>query len=260
MSTFSFEPGNARYAAWSTTYDSSATVVERISGRYVLCMAQNSDGTLTNVYLTGAIGGPMKIAFWEQVDYGLPNPVLLHVDANTDATAFLDALHAFRPSTAKAMNALLGGDDLMLGSAKADRMNGGNGHDLLHGGAGNDAMNGGNGNDRLYGEAGNDVLVGSNGDDLLDGGAGANRLTGGAGADSFVFGLDAGAGYVVADFTHGQDHIDLTAFGHHVFGQDVTFTAGNQVLHLVRSEAPGDVLNIQLTGVAALSASDLILA
>jgi Ca2+-binding RTX toxin-like protein len=260
MSTFNYFPGNNHYAAWNATYDASGTVAERLPGGYVLYNTQNSDGTMTNVYLTGAVGGGMKIAFWEHVDYALPNPVLLHVDANTDAAGFLNALYGFRPSTAKAMNALLGGNDVLMGSAKADRMAGGNGNDVLHGGAGNDVMNGGNGNDSLYGEAGADALIGGNGDDMLDGGAGANRLTGGAGADRFVFGLDAGAGNVILDFALGQDRVDLTAFGHHVFGVDVTFDAATHLLHLARSPALGDVLDIQVAGVATLAASDFILA
>ncbi len=259
MSTFNYYPGTNHYAAWNATYDASGTVAERLPGGYVLYNTQNSDGTMTNVYLTGAVGGGMKIAFWEHVDYALPDPVLMHVDANTDAAGFLNALNGFRPSTAKAMDALLGGNDVMLGSAKADHMAGGNGNDVMHGGAGNDALAGGNGNDSLFGEAGADVLLGGNGDDLLDGGAGANRLTGGAGADRFVFGPDAGAGNLVMDFARGQDSFDLTAFGHLVFGVDVTFDAASHLVHLARSAAPGDVLDIQVNGVATLAASDFIL-
>ncbi|HEY3149773.1 MAG TPA: calcium-binding protein, partial [Dongiaceae bacterium] len=62
-----------------------------------------------------------------------------------------------------------------------------------------------------------DVLDGGNNDDILEGDAGADTLTGGAGNDTFVY-LAAGdstigAIDVLTDFTHGDDKIDLTAFG-----------------------------------------------
>lgn len=54
-------------------------------------------------------------------------------------------------------------DDLLIGSAAAN---------LLQGGAGNDTLYGGDGDDLLEGGAGNDWLYGGKGNDTLDGGAG----------------------------------------------------------------------------------------
>lgn len=77
------------------------------------------------------------------------------------------------------------------------------------------AITGGDGNDALTGLAGNDTLRGGAGDDLLRGGTGVDLLYGGDGADSFIFATRTEAGTtsapdVIADFTRGEDHIDLT--------------------------------------------------
>jgi Ca2+-binding RTX toxin-like protein len=83
-------------------------------------------------------------------------------------------------------------------------------------GSGDDTLTGNEAANRLESGAGDDSLVGNGGNDILIGGAGADTLTGGAGADSFVYQANSdsavGAGRdVIADFTHGSDHIDLTA-------------------------------------------------
>src|SRR5690606_25480997 len=65
------------------------------------------------------------------------------------------------------------GQDVLLGEAGADHLDGGNGKDLLLGGTGPDTLDGRNGNGLVYGESGADVLLGGNGTELLDGGASA---------------------------------------------------------------------------------------
>ncbi len=57
----------------------------------------------------------------------------------------------------------------------------GNGKDneLILGTAGNDVIDGGNGNDCIVGGGGNDTLNGDNGDDVLVGGPGSDTLDGG---------------------------------------------------------------------------------
>lgn len=75
------------------------------------------------------------------------------------------------------------GNDLLLGSALADQMDGGAGNDVLEGGGGDDCLRGGPGADRLNGQRGNDRLDGGDGDDTLAGGAGADWLAGGSGDD-----------------------------------------------------------------------------
>ena len=96
-------------------------------------------------------------------------------------------------------------DDTLAGDRRDNHLDGGPGNDTLFGGpgGGDDTMIGGSGNDRLFGGQGNDKL---------QGGLGNDRLTGGPGQDVFIF---APGTYedTIADFTLGEDKIDLTAFG-----------------------------------------------
>lgn len=84
------------------------------------------------------------------------------------------------------------GDDLVVGSEKADKLTGGRGqdvifglggHDLLYGNSGSDDLNGGRGDDKLYGGEQTDWLYGNSGNDLLRGGPGYDHLSGGPGDD-----------------------------------------------------------------------------
>ncbi len=85
--------------------------------------------------------------------------------ANTSAPALFDAYVA--NNTTLAFQLLLGGDDLITGTAFGDRLRG-------HGGA--DGMYGGDGADTLFGDAGNDALVGGAGGDTLYGGSEIDTL------------------------------------------------------------------------------------
>lgn len=58
--------------------------------------------------------------------------------------------------------------EVVIGSAQADSMTGGDGNETFDGGAGNDTLLGGDGDD---------TLIGGLGDDSLDGGAGANTVS-----------------------------------------------------------------------------------
>ena len=89
-----------------------------------------------------------------------------------------------------------GGNDVILGSDKIDRIKGGAGDDALHGGGGSDWLDGGEG------------------DDVVAGGGGPLDLVwGGAGADIFAFGAETSDGHrdrtVIGDFKVGTDAIDL---------------------------------------------------
>jgi Ca2+-binding RTX toxin-like protein len=70
------------------------------------------------------------------------------------------------------------GDDVLVGAALNDRLDGGDGSDRLYGYSGNDVLLGGNGRDFLFGMTGNDVLNG--GDD-----GAVDYMNGGAGNDWF---------------------------------------------------------------------------
>jgi Ca2+-binding RTX toxin-like protein len=82
------------------------------------------------------------------------------------------------------------GDDIVIGSAKADV---------------------------IYGESGQDTVSGDGGDDRLYGGAGADKLTGGAGADTFYYtaasDISPKTGVeIITDFKRLEgDRIDLSA-------------------------------------------------
>ncbi len=93
----------------------------------------------------------------------------------------------------------LGGNDIVTGSASADRVygntgddtiNGLGGADILYGDAGNDRLNGGDLVDQLYGGEGNDILIGHAGNDYLYGGNGNDALADWYGTDW----LEGGAG------------------------------------------------------------------
>ena len=82
----------------------------------------------------------------------------------------------------------------LLGTNKAERIDGTSGKDLMRGIGGNDTLNGLNGDDTLEGGAGEDTLNGGTGrdklqggddDDTLDGGTDADTLAGGKGDDTY---------------------------------------------------------------------------
>jgi Ca2+-binding RTX toxin-like protein len=91
-------------------------------------------------------------------------------------------------------------------------------------GSGNDPFKGGIGADNISGSDGNDIIAGRNGSDRLSGDGGDDTLTGGAGNDRFVLApsrdssssvLSRTSFYrtpmdIIADFTDGQDLIELT--------------------------------------------------
>jgi Tol biopolymer transport system component len=118
----------------------------------------------------------------------------------------------------------LAGNDVLVAVAGADCVFGGTGNDRLSGGAGNDLLFGEAGADRLLGEAGNDRLSGGAGNDRLSGGAGNDRLSGEAGNDrlSGEAGddrLSGGAGNDVLSGGAGADRLTDSA------GRD-TFAGG----------------------------------
>ena len=107
------------------------------------------------------------------------------------------------------------GIDALIGGTGNDDLDGGDGDDDLNGGAGNDSLVGGLGADDLDGGDGNDDLNGDVGNDMLAGGAGKDILTGGAGSDNFQFNFSGNLNKKdadkITDFTHGLDHIQLSA-------------------------------------------------
>jgi VCBS repeat-containing protein len=136
---------------------------------------------------------------------GLTKSVVTYDAIGEDLPDYMAGLTGSNNATA---NLLVGtsGDDVMHGGIST-AANAANGNDILVGGAGNDTLHGGGGADLLLGGVGNDTLYG---------GAGRNILVGGAGNDTFVIDPSALTGGlaladVIADYTHGEDTIDLSA-------------------------------------------------
>ena len=187
-------------------------------------------------------------------------------------------------------NATGGSGVLTLGTfAFGDGLVGTKGVNVLRGGAGNDVIVGTQGDDTMQGEDGDDILVWSNGDnsDVMDGGAGADRVqvNGAVGKDDVftvnpgpggrvdfdrtnlvpfsldigtveqlaVLGLSGNDKFTVAALTGVTDLAGITLAG--LDGND-TFDVvpGTTVRISVQggppTVAPGDSLNVDLTGTA----------
>ncbi len=80
------------------------------------------------------------------------------------------------------------GNDTLRGGGGDDQLRGDHGNDILFGGPGQDFLSGGRDNDNLRGNADSDVLVGGPGDDTLIGGGGDDKLRGGTGDDRLIGG------------------------------------------------------------------------
>lgn len=105
---------------------------------------------------------------------------------------------------------LMSGDDVGLGFAGADVIDGGRGNDLIVGGAGPDTLRGGPGNDLLVDGAGNDRSSGGAGNDVFLFGDGSNVVSGGRGHDMFVVGADQPGRTLVRDFDGSEDVLLFT--------------------------------------------------
>ena len=106
-----------------------------------------------------------------------------------------------------------GGDDVVMGNAGANTINGGNGNDKLTGGAGDDVLVGGTGGDTLYAGDGDDTVIAGAGDDVIVGGDGAgnDRYTGGTGVDTIRYtGAKAG---IRVDLSAAKDQAMSIAAG-----------------------------------------------
>jgi Ca2+-binding RTX toxin-like protein len=108
---------------------------------------------------------------------------------------------------------LLGGHDVVHGSAFAEAFIAYSGNDVIFGNGGNDVLEGESGADRISGGDGADALFGGEDADVLAGDAGNDRLDGGTEADSISGGdgLDAllgGSGADVLEGNAGDDQLD----------------------------------------------------
>jgi hypothetical protein len=111
---------------------------------------------------------------------------------------------------------LLGGPgaDVLVGSARFDRIAGGPGADVVRAGGGRDLVTGGRAADAIDGGPDRDLLIGQRGPDVLRGGAGADGLVGGPGADD----LRGGGGRDVFAGNAGADRLRGGSDDDRVFG------------------------------------------
>lgn len=98
------------------------------------------------------------------------------------------------------------GNDSLSGGSEFDDLNGNQGDDTVAGGVGSDWVVGGKDNDQLFGDDGDDIVYGNLGADTCNGGAGNDLIRGGQDNDS----LSGGAG---ADFMSGDRGADTLAGG-----------------------------------------------
>ena len=161
-----------------------------------------------------------------------------------------------------------GGSDVVQGGRDRDLIVGQGGPNWLFGNDGNDWIRAGSAGDLLSGGRGDDVLLGGAGNDRIQGGTGRDHVEGGGGADVFVFVTAADAGFgatrdYIADFTPGEDKIDLSAMG-------MVFDSGGRVRGPSVSTIDGFILgdvdgdgysdfHIQVWGAGVLGEGDFIL-
>jgi Ca2+-binding RTX toxin-like protein len=82
----------------------------------------------------------------------------------------------------------LSGNDTIWGHTGDDHLSGSGGNDSVDAGTGVDTVNGGSGNDTILGGTGSDLIAGGDGNDTIDAGSGDNAADGGTGADSILAG------------------------------------------------------------------------
>ncbi|MEQ1705535.1 MAG: calcium-binding protein [Rickettsiales bacterium] len=131
--------------------------------------------------------------------------------------------------------------------------------------------------ENLTGSAYNDTLLGTSIANIINGGLGNDKMTGGSGADIFKFsavtdsGKAAGARDIITDFVKGSDKIDLGDFagiftfkgtgalGGSVPGVNYAQVSGNTIIG-IDADGNGTLdMQIELTGLHTLAASDFLL-
>lgn len=170
----------------------------------------------------------------DTLDFTRGTAITFALDGSLDATGWAsdDTFSAFENVIGSRL-----GNDVLVGDAGANRLDGLGGNDQLSGGGDKDKLFGGNGADQLDGGSGDDQLNGGAGNDVLIGGLGADSLFGDLGADTFVIRRgETGATYETADFILGfsraeKDRIDISAIDAN------TRVAGDQAFTFIGSGA-----------------------
>ena len=131
--------------------------------------------------------------------------------------------------------------------------------DILTGDSGINILIGSAGDDTVDGAGANDSLRGGDGADFLSGGMGADRLKGGKDNDTFIFLAGDDSTDIIADFTNGEDLIDLADFSGVSFN-DLVISAdsGNCIIDLTGHD--GGRIVLRKFNVSDLDASDFLFA
>ncbi len=127
-------------------------------------------------------------------------------------------------------------NEIILGQAETDRLQGGELNDILYGNDGDDSLYGDAGDDILFGGAGDDYLHGDNGsirfgDDILDGGAGNDRLDGGYGNDIYKFGRGYGID-TISSYDYSPIKQDAIVFNNDISPEDIAISRVGNSLEL----------------------------
>ncbi|MFN3944265.1 MAG: M10 family metallopeptidase C-terminal domain-containing protein [Allosphingosinicella sp.] len=141
------------------------------------------------------------------------------------------------------------------------------GDDVVIGNAADNGLDGGHGDDSLYGGGGNDYLVGGAGNDLIDGGAGSGDAAGyhlppgTQGTLRLVAGSGADAGSLIVELVHAGLaeallKITITSVGNATveglnrlaeLGTDTLVNINQIHVHVLDSNVPGQWLGVNLT-------------
>ncbi len=257
-----YTPGEGR--SGMTINASGATGQSTSSGGYVVEMGA---GTKTITFSGGKLTSSLSVS----------------ASLSAGSNAKIDVCDQSTLLTSVSLTVLRGVTEVRALGIQGLALTGTTGNQKLVGNSGANTLNGGAGADILVGGAGNDVLNGGSGADTLVGGTGRDRLIGGLGNDRFDFnalsemGVTSATRDIISDFVRGQDRIDLAgldanaatstneAFSGTFVAARAAFTAARQlkfsggVLYGNTDSDADAEFALQLTGIATLSASDLIL-
>ncbi len=148
--------------------DSGGPVLGEIDGHVGIAAVLSSEVFLAEDGQTVACGGA-----------GYSFGVHTEVAAGTPNANWIYATIGDRPQCAGLFATI-------VGTARADVLNGTRGRDVIVGGAGDDQISGGAGRDIICGGPGSDTIRGDAGADVLRGGGGADLLLGNAGTDRCI--------------------------------------------------------------------------
>lgn len=188
----------------------------------------DNTGTATSPHYVEQAGAANP---WNGVNIGyMQAPQLIDYDGDSDLDLVVatnnNQIHYFENTATVAVGLdihVTAEIEVILGTPRADVLNGTADGERIQGLAANDTLNGNGGDDILEGGAGKDTLNGGDGDDDLDGGADPDIMAGGAGDDTYhadardtlTEGLDAGHDTVIASatFTLGANFEGLELAG-----------------------------------------------